>query len=153
YVHEGAHLHYVRQIHPDAKILPPQVIYHKNAFRGIVAAIDTRGIDKKCDLARLLTFVKGLVAGGVVEAGHEYLKSPEKNIEEIVANVGDDDDRKNYPIHCAEIRAASPGLVFDSQKVREDAILSVAKDLMNPDTKAKMDATIEEVKNSLLAAL
>jgi hypothetical protein len=151
--HEGAHLYYARQIYPDAKICPPHVVYFKGAFRPIEAAIDTNGMDKCCDRNRLLTFVKGLHAGGVAEALHLKERSPEKSLSEILKLLHDGDDRDNYPVHCDNIRKASPGLVFDDGEIWEEALSSLIADISNPDIKSKIAAITEEVRSFLETAL
>jgi hypothetical protein len=144
--HEGAHLYYARQIYQDAKICPPSVAYFKGAFRPIESAIDTSGMNKRCDRNRLLTFVKGLQAGGVAEALHLKELSPERNLSEILQEIGDGDDRDNYPVHCDNIRKASPGLEFDDDKIWTDALIALMSDMSRPDIKAGIATTTEEVR-------
>jgi len=151
--HEGAHLYYARQIYPDAKILPPSVAFFSGAVRPIEAGVDTNGIDKCCDRNRLLTFVKGLQAGGVAEALHLIKLNPEGNLLEIIREIGDGDDRENYPKHCDDIRKASPGLEFDNDEVWKEALTALIVDISTPDVKARIDAAREEVRIFLQAAM
>lgn len=152
-VHEGAHLYYIRLIYPAAKILAPAVYYHpkRRKFLPLEAAIDFHGMDKKCDLERLMTFAKGTFAGGVLEAAH--LLNQNTPIDKILEEDGDADDRNEFAGYCDEIRKVSPGLAFDTDQVRKDAILSVVKDAFTPAIKAKLDAAAEEVRKFLCAAM
>ena len=128
YVHEGAHLYYIRQIHPAATIRPPAVYYHplKRKYLPLEAAIDFNGINKTCDRARLITFAKGTFAGGVLEGLHLIKQNPNRSVEEIVKEIGDTDDHTEFAGYCREIRDASPGLEFDADQVRREAIEKVA---------------------------
>ena len=154
-VHEGAHLYYIRQIYPDAKIHPPYIVYNgsEGRFVPIDAGIDIRGINKSCDRSRLLTFVKGLQAGGIMEIAHQLDQSPTKSHAEIVDGIGDSDDRKNYAEHCAQIRAASPGLEFNDKEIWDEAEKAVVADIFDPSIRAEIDTVILEVRQFLQAAL
>jgi hypothetical protein len=154
-VHEGAHLYYIRKIYPEAKIQPPAVYYHpkKQKFLPLEAAIDFHGMNKKCDLERLMIFAKGTFAGGVLEAAHLMNKNPETPLEKIVDQTGDDDDRAEFAFYCGQIRDASPGLVFDTDETRRKAIPKVAVDVFTPTIKAELDAAAEEVRKFLCAAM
>jgi hypothetical protein len=153
--HEGAHLYYIRMIYPAAKILPPAVYYHekKQQYVPLEAGIEFRGMDKTCDYARLMTFAKGTFAGGVLEGVHLFTHNPDMPIKRIIAELGDIDDYNEFADYCEEIRKASPGLVFDTEKLRTDATMEVAKDVATPAIRTKLDAVAEEVRNFLCAAM
>jgi hypothetical protein len=150
-IHEGAHLFYARQIFPEAKIRPPSVMYFKNAFRPLEAGIDLNGINKTCDRERLITFVKGLQAGGIAESLH--LLEQNKTVADALSESGDRDDLANYWTHCEQIRKASPGLEFDEMEVWNEAGRAVFADLCNPQVKSEVDKVTEEVHQFLLAAM
>lgn len=150
-IHEGAHLYYARKVFPQAKIRPPSVMYFNRAFRPLEAGIDLNGINKTCDKERLLTFVKGLQAGGIAESLH--LLEQNKTVDEVLKESGDGDDLANYRIHCEQIRAASPGLEFDDIEVWKEAGRAVFADLRNPEVKSDIEKTTDEVRQFLLAAM
>jgi len=153
-IHEGAHLHYARPLYPDARIIPPSVYYDGVCFVPFWGAIDTVGIDKKCDEQRLLLYVKALWAGPVAEFMHKLANATDDApLEEMVKGIGDDDDRQNYPIHCAEIRKASPELKFADEEILSRALAQLLADQLTPEVKKEIDYATEEVKASLLAAM
>jgi hypothetical protein len=153
--HEGAHLYYVRKILPLATIRPPSVVYNpkKVRFQPLEAGIDISGINLQCDRARLITFTKGLFAGGVLEGIHTLIQDPDKSPQEVVTGLGDKDDDDEFPEYCERIRNASPGLIFDNAKVRKEAIEGVFADAMTPQIKAEIEATIEEVRQFILTSI
>jgi hypothetical protein len=152
-IHEGAHLYYVRKIYCDAKIFPPSVMYYSGKFRPVEAGINIHGMDKCCDRNRLLTFVKGLQAGGIAEAAYLLAQSPTKTPAEIGKELGDDDDIMNYAEHCSLIRAASPGLEFDEKEVWIEAERAVIDEICTPHIRAELTVVTEEVRQFLQAAM
>jgi hypothetical protein len=151
--HEGAHLFYVRQIYPEATICPPSVAFFKGAVRPIEAGIETTGINKCCDRNRLLTFVKALRAGEVAEVMRLLELSSGRDLLELLKEIGDEDDRENYPEHCENIRNASPGLEFDNDEIWTEACTALVNDFLTPEIKAEIAATTEEVRSFLQAAM
>ena len=152
WTHEGAHLYYVRKVHPNAKIIPPSIIVEGARFVPLNGAIDLRGSDKKCDENRLLDFAKGVFAGGLLEAKIAIDKG-DKTIKEIAADAGDADDIKNFGALCNEIRAASPDLRFEDADIRKDAHVEVWKDIHDPQIRKEIDMVVDEVKTVFLASM
>jgi|SRR5208283_759523 len=150
-LHEGAHLYYARQLYAGAKIFAPYVSYNRSerCYEPTEGGVDTSEIDRKCDANRLLLFVKGVCAGGTAEFVCQFLDSG-KSFNEICDDVGDSNDIKDFPRYCKEIREASPGLQFDDTKVWRKAQEAVITDILIPETKAQIDAIIEEVRSFLL---
>ncbi len=151
WTHEGAHLYYARKVHPKAKVIPPSIIVEGARFAPLHSAIDLRGSDKKCDRARLLAFSKCVFAGGLLEAKIEMAKS-KKSVKEIVSELGDGDDIRNFDALCEEIRKASPGLEIDNKDIRKEAERAVWADIHDPKISSEMESAIEEVKAIVLAS-
>jgi hypothetical protein len=115
YLHEGSHLYYFRKIHPPARFVPPCIWYDKNTGRyfPVKAAVDTEGVGKRCDEARLLAFAKAAVSGGIMLAVQNLQNGVPAEL--ILNELGDNDDQRDFKNLCEEIRKASPQLVaFDS---------------------------------------
>jgi hypothetical protein len=153
--HEGAHLYYIRMIYPAAKIQAPAVYYHpkKQRYLPLEAGIEFRGMNRTCDYSRLMIFAKGTFAGGVLEGVYLFTQNPNMPLKKIVGELGDIDDYTEFADYCEEIRKASPGLVFDTEKLRTDATRNVAKDVATPAIKTKLDAAALEVRTFLCAAM
>jgi hypothetical protein len=155
-IHEGCHLFYFRQIHKNAQFVPPCIRYSDSGeIVPIKAAVDTKGINKKCDEPRLAIFGKAAVCGGVIELARELDQG--KSVEQILKdlkNIGDVDDRKDFKTLCADINAASPDLkTIDSAILWTDSQIAVAIDLFNPTVRKEIDASVAQVKAELFASI
>jgi hypothetical protein len=164
WTHEGSHLYYFRQIYPQAKFIPPSIMRTPNGgYRAIESAVDTRGIEKRCDRPRLLSYIKAVVAGGVLELSQKVKTMSPADIRQLMevkdyrtrlfGELGDSEDQEDFKTLCCQIREASPGLEFDNDGIWSDASLSVAADLGSPRIRAEIDATTLEVKKLLLESL
>jgi hypothetical protein len=154
YFHEGCHLYYFREIHASAKFVPPCIWYDKKTgqYAPIIGAVDTEGIQKRCDNERLLGFAKAAVSGGVMLAVCNLKSGVPKAL--ILRGLGDRADQDDFKILCEEIRKLSPELPdFDSDAAWYDAKTTIAPDFFNPSIRAQIDATVAEVKTDLFAAI
>jgi hypothetical protein len=149
-VHEGSHLFYKRKIHPAPQLIPPSFTYDELGRYGTVtAAVECKDMDMKCDETRLLTFAKSSAAGGSVLLIKRALAA-EMNQEQLISSeCGDADDRRRFPSICADIRKASPGLIFDDDTLWKKALTSILTDYFTAEIKSQLDDTIDEVRTSL----
>jgi len=154
YLHEGSHLYYFRKIHPPAKFVPPCIWYDEKTGRyfPVKAAVDTEGIGKQCDEARLLAFAKAAVSGGIMLAVQNFQNGLPAEL--ILKNLGDTDDQNDFKNLCKEIRSVSPQLPeFESDDLWLDAKIKIAPDFFDPLIRQQIDTVVAEVKTKLLAGI
>jgi hypothetical protein len=154
YVHEGAHLYYFRQIHPSPKFIPPSIYYYEETglYEPVNSMVVTRGIGKKCDYNRLLTFAKAVFSGGLVEGAYQLQKGI--SVERVFEELGHTTDINNFDLLCDSIRIASPDLPpFDNSKIQIDALISIFLDILDTKTKESIESTIQEVKAAMFASM